>query len=112
MTLNEYQAEAMRTASREAPVPREIDLMIWALGLTGEAGEFADLVKKQVGHGHPEDREKVRKELGDVLWYLSVLADAFGWALEDVAWANVEKLRKRYPNGFTSADSQARRDTP
>jgi NTP pyrophosphatase (non-canonical NTP hydrolase) len=130
MTLNEYQGEALRTAPRDAaayprwlhplawdlsipaPHPRDealkqVDQLVWTLGLTGEAGEVADYLKKVRGHGHPLDPEKMKKELGDVLWYLAVLADSFGFTLNEVAQANVDKLRARYPNGFTIADSKA-----
>lgn len=110
--ISEYQAEAMRTAPREPgkEVSRETDLAIWALGIAGEAGEVADLVKKHVGHGHAFDRAKFVKELGDVLWYLAVLANAAGATLDEVADENVRKLRARYPNGFRQADSIKRKD--
>jgi NTP pyrophosphatase (non-canonical NTP hydrolase) len=98
MTLDEYQREAMRTAGNG-------DLAIWALGVAGEAGEVADMVKKIVGHGHPMDREKLVKELGDVLWYVAVLADKIGAPLREVAVANMAKLRARYPDGFSEARS-------
>lgn len=125
MKLNDYQNEAKRTAPRDPKAyPTALqkifddywyfdgvamfDRMTWALGLTGEAGEVADLLKKGYGHGHGVDTEKLKKELGDVLWYLAVLADAFGMTLEDVARANVEKLRARYPAGFTVEASKNR----
>lgn len=106
MKLNDYQNEAMRTSPGN-PGDR---LTTFALGIAGEAGECADLVKKHIGHGHPLDRDKLVKELGDVLWYVAGLAHEVGASLEQVAQANVEKLRLRYPNGFTTADSLARRD--
>lgn len=108
MELDAYQAEALRTAS---PYPvDDLTRAIRALGLVGEAGEVADLVKKEVGHGHPEDVAKVRDELGDVLWYVACLADAYGLALGDIAGRNIAKLRARYPDGFTTAASLARGD--
>ena len=99
MTLNDYQREAMRTA--EGGRDGDLGLTCMALGIAGEAGEVADYVKKVVGHRHPLDREKMAKELGDVLWYLTILAQRFGFSLEEVARLNVEKLRKRYPEGFS-----------
>lgn len=116
-SLDAYQAEAKRTAPRDpdAYPPRIkgdadsaaiFDRVIWSLGLTGEAGEFADLMKKVHGHGHELDLEKAKKELGDVLWYLAVLADSLGLTLSEVAKANVAKLRARYPDGFTVAASK------
>ena len=75
------------------------------LGIAGEAGEVADLVKKEYFHGHPRDPDKMLKELGDVLYYLSVQAWFYGYTLEEVARANNEKLAARYPNGFETERS-------
>lgn len=76
-------------------------LTLAGLGIAGEAGEFAELVKKYLFHGRPLDREKVIKELGDVLWYVMFAADVVGSSLEEVARVNDEKLNERYPQGFT-----------
>lgn len=93
-TLNQYQVEALRTIGSS-------DLTIMGLGIAGEAGEVADLIKKEVGHGHPRNREKMAKELGDVLWYLSAIAEEYGYSLSEIATMNIEKLKARYPEGFT-----------
>lgn len=98
----------MRTA--EGGRDGELGLTCMALGIAGEAGEVADYVKKVVGHRHPLDREKMAKELGDVLWYLAVLAERFGYSLDQVAQMNVDKLRRRYPDGFSPERSLARAD--
>jgi len=109
MTLNAYQEKALRTARvNEDDKTNPLDLARDALGVAGEAGEVADLIKKVIGHGHELDVGKVKKELGDVLWYVAVLAHRFGFTLEDVAAANVEKLRKRYPEGFSEERSRNR----
>ena len=93
-----YQLAALRTAG---PLTTQRDQLICgALGLTGEAGETADLVKKHLFQGHELDRAKVIKELGDVLWYLVLLANAVDSSLDEVAAANLAKLRARYPDGF------------
>lgn len=95
MTLSEYQDAALRTASRKPgeEVSRTIDLAALALGVAGEAGEVCDLIKKHVGHGHPLDRDKLVKELGDVLWYGSVLAYRvgvlFGGPGSERAWSDL-----------------------
>lgn len=81
-----------------------------ALGLAGEAGEVADYIKKVVAHGHPLDSEKLAQELGDVLWYLVVTADALGFSLDEIASQNITKLRKRYPQGFHHQASIERKD--
>lgn len=105
MTLDEYQELAMRTWGQSREWPTERRLTVSALGLTGEAGEVAELVKKHVGHGHTLDSEKVKKELGDVLWYVAALATTLGLSMEDVGAANIEKLKARYPEGFSSTAS-------
>lgn len=98
MTLNEYQKAQNRTGNG-------FSLIVFVLGLGGEAGEVIDLVKKHIGHGHALDRDKLRTELGDVLWYVSAIAGALGFTLEEVAQANIDKLKKRYPDGFTTERS-------
>jgi NTP pyrophosphatase (non-canonical NTP hydrolase) len=98
-----YQRSAMRTVN---PVTDfSATLAINALGIAGEAGEVADYVKKVVGHGHSLDKEVLKEELGDVLWYIAVMADMLGMKLSDVADANIAKLRERYPDGFSSERS-------
>lgn len=101
-----YQAEALRTAGPSVGT-REGWAMA-SMGLAGEAGEAVDLIKKHLFHGHPLDRDKLTKELGDVLWYAAVLAEMNGVQLSAVAAANVVKLRKRYPDGFDAARSRKR----
>lgn len=99
MTINEYQKLAMTTKN---PDLTGRDLLINSvMGLCGESGEVIDLVKKHVSHGHPLNREKIIDELGDVAWYLAECADAIGISLEEVLAHNIEKLKKRYPEGFS-----------
>ncbi|WP_232329777.1 MULTISPECIES: nucleoside triphosphate pyrophosphohydrolase family protein [unclassified Sporosarcina] len=81
------------------------NLSNYAMGLSGEAGEVVDLLKKHVYHEHPLDREELAGELGDTLHYLSGLASMNGLTLEEIAIKNIEKLKKRYPNGFSKEDS-------
>jgi NTP pyrophosphatase (non-canonical NTP hydrolase) len=80
------------------------------MGLAGEAGEFVDLLKKVLYHGHALDIDKAKKELGDVAWYVNEAASALGLAMSDVASANVAKLRARYGEKFSIAASIARVD--
>jgi NTP pyrophosphatase (non-canonical NTP hydrolase) len=108
VTLEEYQALAARTMNTPGVVESPERLLFIAtmgLGLTGEAGEVADYMKKVLGHGHPLDVSVLKRELGDVLWYVAALASLHGLGLEDVARTNVEKLRARYPEGFTKEAS-------
>ena len=103
MNVNEYQKLAMVTKN---PDLKDRDLLINSvMGLCGESGEVIDLVKKHVSHGHPLNREKLIDELGDVAWYLAECAEAIGVTLEDVLAHNIEKLKKRYPEGFSTERS-------
>ena len=103
MTINEYQKEALRTASGTSQeYPRLLNGLI---GLNREAGECIDILKKHLFQGHDLDKDHIAKELGDVAWYLAVSADAIGYDLETVLQMNVDKLRARYPNGFDAEHS-------
>lgn len=106
MTINEYQALAMRTSNKD--LSTDYHLLNGALGLAGESGELADLVKKNWMQGHELDVEHVAKELGDVCWYIAETATAIGCDLETIMKMNIEKLKKRYPDGFDSERSQHR----
>ena len=107
MKINEYQNEAMRTASGMNYENHGM-LINAALGLCGESGEVADIVKKATFQGHELDVKHVAKELGDVAWYLAVGARAIGYDLETIMQMNVDKLRARYPDGFDAYRSQHR----
>ena len=89
-----YQTLALRTA---APMDATDDLMHAALGLSGEAGEFADCIKKHWVYGQRLDKANAIEELGDLLWYIALACNALDVQLADVAAMNIEKLRKRYP---------------
>ncbi len=103
MTINEYQQLAMRTLN---PSLDKKDVLInGVMGLCGESGEAIDIVKKHLAQGHALERAALIKELGDIAWYLAETAYALDVSLEDVLEANIEKLRKRYPQGFASERS-------
>lgn len=110
MNLDEYENEAARTDGMK-DAPREAVLSWVALGLTGEAGEFADEIKKVLYHRRPLDQEKLLVELGDVLWYLTRAAHYLDADLRTLAELNVRKLRRRYPDGFSPEASAMRQDT-
>ena len=106
--FDSYQLEALRTAGPSIGT-REGWAMVF-MGLAGESGEAVDLVKKHLFHQHPLDRQKLIKELGDILWYAAVAAELVDAKLSEVAAANVVKLRARYPDGFDAARSLHRKE--
>lgn len=113
MDAHEYQRQAARTLI-DAPgfdIDNENMMILWnALGLAGEAGEVAEMVKKGILHQHGLFYEKMAKELGDCLWYIAALCTKMDLDMGDVMAANIEKLKVRYPDGFSSGDSIARVD--
>lgn len=115
MKANDYQKRAARTippVHRNSPVFvtrwKEGRLLNAALGLAGEAGEVAELVKKGMFHGHKLNPSDLGEELGDLLWYVAMMCTVLGIDLETVMQANLDKLRKRYPDGFTPEASRRR----
>ena len=80
-----------------------------AIGMCGEAGEVSELVKKYAYHGHAMDTEHLARELGDVLWYVSYMADLFGYSLGEIMEMNQDKLAKRYPDGKFDAERSRNR---
>ena len=104
MQFNDYQQLAERTA-RQANDTNEKRFTNFAFGLAGETGEVIDCLKKHLFHGHPLDQDKLKIELGDLLWYVATTATTAGIRLEDIAVANIEKLRARYPDGFSEERS-------
>jgi len=113
IAANEYQKLAARTLidKPDTPLTPNETMIIWnAIGLAGEAGEVVDTLKKAIFHRHGLNQEQLTKELGDVLWYVAALCTTLGINMEDVMNQNIEKLKKRYPNGYSSEDSQKRID--
>lgn len=108
LAVNEYQKLAQRTSNKD--LTKGEHLMNGALGLTGEAGEVADLIKKGLFQGHHISYGDVAKELGDVLWYVVETATAIGYSLEAIMRMNIEKLEARYPDGFDADKSLHRKE--
>lgn len=122
MNANKYQKLAMRTNdgkasdrligkiqeydmkfSNEQSDKESVDIggiFNACLGLSGEVGEFNDMIKKWVFHEKDLDMEHAKKEAGDILWYVAMLCESFGWNMGEIMQMNVDKLKARYPDGF------------
>ncbi|MBR9702405.1 nucleoside triphosphate pyrophosphohydrolase family protein [Candidatus Woesearchaeota archaeon] len=111
MTFDEYHKKALSTVDEQSNDEFQI-YMARVLGIVGEAGEVADKFKKIVWHRegvvNEEDKEEIKKELGDVLWYVAALSDALGFTLEEVATTNISKLKYRKENNLLRGDGDNR----
>ena len=97
--FNDYQLLASRTRKIfEEVKDMQADI---GLGLCGEAGEVADIIKKHLAGAKQIDPVHLKEELGDVLWYIAEACDCFGFSMQEIAQANIEKLARRHPNGFS-----------
>lgn len=103
MRIDEYQKKALSFENKDYSFDRRLENAV--LGLAGEAGECADIVKKWLFQGHDLEEDKLIDELGDVAWYVSLAADALRCKLSKVLEGNLEKLNNRYPNGFEAEKS-------
>ena len=134
MTGNEYQKLAMRTNDPKATERlrrgmadfclekhsakpdmemRNADfggILNACLGLSGEVGEFNDMIKKWIFHEKQFDVDHAKKEAGDICWYLAMLCESFGWSLDEIMKMNVDKLKARYPEGFDVERANHRED--
>ncbi len=101
MTFEEYQAKAPATAIHHPD--QLMDQTIWVLGMAGETGEVVEKWKKIVAYRDgkitDDDKRELTKEVGDVLWYMSLFADSLGVKLSDIASQNLEKLADRKKRG-------------
>lgn len=97
MTFKEYQALARRTQRTDLKPGEKLAHAV--CGIASEAGEIAGIYQKSM-QGHAVDLNELKKEIGDVLWMLAELCDVYGFDMDEVAEENIEKLKKRYPEGF------------
>lgn len=103
MKINEfrtYQEKIERTRNF-----KDTELANYTLGLVCEAGEFGDIIKKHLYHGHNLNVDEVKSELGDIMWYIGNVCNVLDIELEDVVNKNIDKLERRYPNGFSENES-------
>ena len=117
MQLSEYQNLAMRTndgkcndrlkweVENRYVTPDAGEVINACLGLAGEVGELNDMIKKAIYHGHDLNTSDLFKELGDIMWYVAMMADAFGVSMDLICEININKLKKRYPEGFSEQAS-------
>lgn len=103
INVDEYQKLALRTAPKN--MYRTDQIVNGLLGLNAESGECADVWKKSAYMGHPFEKEKLLREMGDVMWYMAILADGLDVKLSDVLQMNIDKLKARYPDGFDTEKS-------
>lgn len=104
---NEYQELAKRTISRDITKAEVVNHALH--GMVGEIGEIHSLYQK-IYQGHTLDNEHLKKEVGDLLWFIAEFCTAKGWNLSDVMWMNIEKLKARYPKGFDADKSLHRQE--
>ena len=103
MTPHEYQQAVQRTKAdlHNTIGQHNEDLLHGAIGVATEAGELLDAVKKHLYYGRVLDIHNLHEEIGDVMWYLAVLAEWSGADLGELMEANIAKLRVRYPEKFS-----------
>jgi NTP pyrophosphatase (non-canonical NTP hydrolase) len=110
MKFDEYQKHALKTASSSGDDFK--DLMHWVLGTVGEASEIAEKFKKiirdKAGIIAEEEKELIGKEIGDVLWYLAVLAEHLGLSFDEIAEKNIAKLADRQSRGVLGGSGDTR----
>lgn len=102
-SLKEYQELCKLTAKKFETSEKEI--LTWGLGIAGEAGDVASCIKKTFAHDN-DQRAGIKENIGDTLWYAAMICNFFGWDMQQLLEDNLEKLRKRYPQGFTTTDAQ------
>jgi NTP pyrophosphatase (non-canonical NTP hydrolase) len=103
MEGNVYQKLAMKTVNPE--LTKKDMLVNGVMGLNGESGEVIDVVKKHMFQGHELDVDKIKKELGDVMWYVAEVCESLDLKMDEVMECNIAKLANRFKNGFTKEES-------
>ena len=106
MTLREYQTAARRTQNPDLSPRERLEHASW--GLAAEVGEVCGILQKK-HQGHEINAVALRKEVGDILWFVGEMCDVYGWDMGAVAEENIAKLKRRYPDGF-SRDKSVNRE--
>jgi len=97
--LKDYQ-KFVKKVAKKFKNPNE-EIMTWGLGISGEAGDVASCIKKTFAHGN-DQKTGIRENIGDTFWYMAAICNFFGWDIEEIIGENMAKLKKRYPQGFTT----------
>lgn len=101
--LKDYQRFCLKTAKKFKN--KDIEILTWGLGIAGEAGDVASCIKKTVSHKN-DQKSGIRENIGDTLWYSAMICNFYGWELQEILEENLEKLKDRYPRGFTLKNAQ------
>jgi NTP pyrophosphatase (non-canonical NTP hydrolase) len=101
--LKEYQKLCKATAKKFETPHHEI--LTWGLGIAGEAGDVAGCIKKTYAHDN-DQRHGIRENIGDTLWYAAMICNFFEWDMQDILDENIDKLKKRFQNGFTTEEAR------
>ena len=99
MDLTEYQKLAEKTAKKDFATRTE-EILTWGCGISGEAGDVASCIKKTFTH-NKDVSEGIKENLGDMMWYTAMICNFFKWDFNEILEQNIEKLKKRFPEGFT-----------
>ncbi|MBO0791703.1 MAG: nucleoside triphosphate pyrophosphohydrolase family protein [Ktedonobacteraceae bacterium] len=102
MNTHDYQQRAARTLATTDPVET---MKLTLIGMQGELGEISEPLKKFLYSGHELDIDHIEQEVGDLLWYLANLCNSLGIEMQHAMQRNMEKLKQRYPEGFSSQKS-------
>ncbi|MDP1729442.1 MAG: nucleoside triphosphate pyrophosphohydrolase family protein [archaeon] len=103
MDLKDYQELCKLTAKKFDN--SDFEIATWGLGIAGEAGDVASCIKKTFAHKN-DQTQGIRENLGDTLWYTAMICNFFNWDLQEILNQNIEKLKKRFPKGFTIQDAK------
>jgi NTP pyrophosphatase (non-canonical NTP hydrolase) len=109
INIKEYQEACQKTARVLEDKNKEITF--WGLGVAGEAGDVASCIKKEVFHENKNVREGIKENIGDMMWYISMICNFYGWSLDEILVENLEKLKRRYSSGGFSLEEAQRKHT-
>jgi len=99
MNLKDYQKLCKNTAKKFSD--KNLEIATWGLGVSGEAGDIASCIKKYYAHQNKEVKDGIKENIGDMLWYTAMVCNHFNWSLDEILTANYQKLKNRYPEGFS-----------